>query len=940
MGNARQVIVGRDLELATIDEILAKARGGPAVLLLEGEAGIGKTALLAAGVEAAERQGARVLSSRAVQAEAKLSYAALGDLLSEAVDEVLPSLAAPQRHALEVAMLRVEPEGPLLDHRATAVGFVSALTELATAGPLILAVDDLQWLDAPSARALTFAFRRLREERVGLLASLRLEASSGVLTDFNRALPEPLVRRLTVGPLSLAALHHIMKEKLGTTFPRSTLVAIGEASGRNPFFAIELGRALLTVGRPIAPGLLPVPRTLQDLLDHNLRRLPASSRKVLLVAAAMAGPSVRVVRSVADVKDPDAALTRAEDAGVISLDGDRLHFSHPLLASTVYALSPPGRRREVHRRLAEVLEDPEERAVHLTLATVQPSEAVAASIAAAASRAHRRGAPDVAAELAEDSIRLTLPSDAEGLRRRSLEAAGYHQLAGDAPSAKHLLEGVVQTMVPGPERAIVLTRLATVAGGIEAGLVVCREALKEASDDPAALALAHRAAGYFTSIAGDYREGLEHAEEATRAAETIGDPTLLSPALGRLGHQRFLSGQGVQSDLFERGISMETPELRDQPNLSASTMYALTLMNADELDLGRERLHALLREHRERGAVASAGHTLFYLSQLEGWAGNWRTAVEHATERLELEPHENPGAPLYTKAFAEACLGLVDEARSDAEEGVRLAEKDGNAIIAMQNLHVLGFIELSKEDLARSIQYLSRATEILRSTDLGEFGPYHCAPDAIEVLVGLGQLDEARNLLDWVEEIGGATRRPWTLATAHRCRALIQAADGETEAALLTARLAMESHEVLPMPFERARTLLVKGMIQRRHRQKRAPREILEQALGTFERLEAPLWAEKARREVARIGVRAEAQRGLTPVEERIAELAAAGETNREIASALFISVKTVEDNLSRIYRKLGIRSRAQLGAILTQPPGSVGSPHRGSPDYGEAGPS
>ena len=925
MGNTRQAIVGRDLERATIDEFLANARAGPVVLFLEGEPGIGKTALWAAGVEAAERQGARVLSSRAVQAEAKLSYAALGDLLSEAADEVLPSLAAPQRHALEVAMLRVEPEGPLLDHRAAAVGFLSALTVLASARPVILAVDDLQWLDAPSARALTFALRRLREERVGFLASLRLEPGSGGLTDFDRAVPEPLVRRLTVGPLSLAALHHIMEEKLGTTFPRSTLVAIGEASGRNPFFAIELGRALLAVERPITPGLLPVPRTLQDLLDHNLRRLPASSRQTLLVASAMAGPNVRVVRSVADVRDADAALARAEDAGVISVDGDRLHFSHPLLASTVYALFPPGRRREVHRRLAEVLEDPEERAHHLARATVHRSEAVAVSIEAAARRAHRRGAPDVAADLAEDSIRLTPPSHAEGLRRRSLEAAGYHQLAGDAPSAKRLLEGVVETMVPGPERAIALVRLATVTGGIEAGLTVCKEALKEARGDPAALALAHRAAGYFTSIAGDYREGLEHAEEAARAAGAIGDPALLSPALGRLGHQRFLSGQGVQSDLFERGISMETPELRDQPNLSASTMYALTLMNADEIDLGRERLHALLREHRDRGAVASAGHTLFYLSQLEGWAGNWRTAIEHAIERLELEPHENPGAPLYTKAFAEACLGLVDQARSDAEEGVRLAERDGNAIIAMQNLHVLGFIGLSMEDLSGSHEHLTRATGILRSTDLGEFGPYHCAPDAIEVLVGLGQLDEARELLDWVGEIGGATRRPWTLATAHRCRALIQAAEGEADAALFSAALAMEAHEELPMPFERARTMLVKGRVQRRRRQKRAARETLEQALDTFERLGAPLWAEKARREIARVGVRVEAQRGLTPVEERIAQLAAAGQTNREIASALFISVKTVEDNLSRIYRKLGIRSRAQLGALMTQSPGSVG---------------
>jgi DNA-binding CsgD family transcriptional regulator len=912
---ARRRIVGRDVELATIREFLAAVRTEPSALLLEGEPGIGKTALWAAGVSEAHRMGHRVLSCRAAQAEAKLPYTALTDLLAEAADEVLPSLPAPQRRALEVAMLRIEPEGPALDHRATAAGLLSALEVLSSSRPLVIAVDDVQWLDSASARALTFVLRRLREEPVGLLASERVKPGS--TSEIERALAELQVGRLALGPLTVAALHHILEEKLGATFPRSTLVAVGEASAGNPFFAIELGRALLAAGRPEAPGLLPVPRELQELLAHNLRRLPASSRRALLAAAALAQPSVTLVGSVSGARDLTTALARAEDAGVIVLEGDRIRFAHPLLASTIYSLTTPGRRREVHRRLAEVLDDPEERALHLARATLQPDDAVAATIGSAATRAHRRGAPDLAAELAEDAVRLTPPDRRDVLRRRRLAAAEDHRLAGNALSAKRLLETVVETMRPGPERATVLVRLAQVAGGIQAGLAVCHRALEEAEGDPRALAAAHRASGYFASLAGDYRAGLEHAEEAARAAEAIGDPVLLSPALGRLGHQRFLSGQGLHPDLFERGISMETPELRDDPNVSASTMYALTLMNADDLDGGRERLHAVLREHRERGAVASAGQALFYLAQLEGWAGNWRTAIDHATERLELEPHENPGAPLYARAFAKACLGLVDEARSDAEEGLRLAENDGNTVIAMQNLHVLGFIELSSEHLAQADGHLRRATKIVRAMGLGEFGPYHCAPDAIEALAGLGRNDEAGELLGWMERIGEATGRAWTLATAHRCRALLQAAEGDLEGSLDNAEVALEHHERLPMPFERGRTLLVKGSIERRRRQKRTARGTLEEALGVFETLEARVWAERARREIGRVGVRSEAQTGLTPVEERVARLAAAGQTNREIASALFLSVKTVEDNLSRVYRKLGIRSRAQLGTVL-----------------------
>jgi len=915
MGVARPRIVGRDVELATIREFLATVRGEPSMLLLEGEPGIGKTVLWAAGVSEAQRMGHRVLSCRAAQAEAKLPYTALTDLLTEAVDEFLPSLPAPQRRALEVAMLRIEPEGPALDHRAAAAGLLSALEVLSSSRPLVIAVDDVQWLDTASARALSFVLRRLREEPIGLLASERV--GPGSTAELQRALSELHVRRLVLGPLTVAALHHILEERLGTTFPRSTLVAVGEASAGNPFFAIELGRALLAAGRPEAPGLLPVPRELQELLAHNLRRLPASSRQALLPAAAMAQPTVHVVGLVSGVRDPVAALGRAEDAGVIVLEGDRIRFSHPLLASTIYSLSPPGRRREVHRRLAEVLDDTEERALHLAKATVQRDDTVAATIEAAATRAHRRGAPDVAAELAEDSVRLTPSDRQEDLRRRRLAAAEAHRLAGNAPSAKRLLETVVETMRPGPDRATVLVRLAQVAGGIQAGLGVCHRALEEAEGDARAIAATHRAAGYFASLAGDYRAGLEHAEEAARAAETIGDPELLSPALGRLGHQRFLSGRGLQPELFERGISIETPELRDEPNVSASTMYALTLMNADDLNGGRERFQALLREHRARGAVASAGQALFYLAQLEGWAGNWRTAIEHATERVELEPHENPGAPLYARAFAKAYLGLLDEARSDAEEGSRLAENDGNTVIAMQNLHVLGFIELSSDHLAEAHGHLSRATGILRAMGLGEFGPYHCAPDAIEALIGLGRNDEAAELLGWMERIGEATGRAWTLATAHRCRALLRAAGGDMDESLSSAEVALEHHERLPMPFQRGRTLLVKGSIERRRRQKRTARETLEHALEVFETLDARLWAERARREIARIGVRSEAQTGLTPVEERVARLAAAGQTNREIASALFLSVKTVEDNLSRVYRKLGIRSRAQLGTVL-----------------------
>jgi DNA-binding CsgD family transcriptional regulator len=910
-------IVGRRDELATIEQFLDLAHTGPSALVLEGEPGIGKTTLWSAAVEAAAARDFCVLSSQPAQAEAKLPNAALADLLSTVAEEVLPSLASPQRRALKVALLRIDPEGTE-DHRAVGVAFLSALEILASHGPVALAVDDLQWLDKPSARAVAFALRRLRGEPVHLLASLRVQTDTSAPVGLDRAINEDRTRRVRVGPLTLAALHHVLKARVGTSYPRSALIAIHKASGGNPFFAIELGRALRESGQP---GLdpLPVPERLQELVTHNLRRLPRTARGVLLIAAVLADPRVDVVEAAAATPDPPSALSRAEDSGAITVDHGRIRFSHPLLASVLYSSARPGQRRDAHRRLAGIIEDPVERAGHLSRAVVSPDESTASALEEAASLAYRRGAPDVAADLAERAGALTPPDAPDAARRRAVVGAQYRQLSGDVPGARRLLEDVVATTPEGTERADVLIRLALAQDRISRGAELCEQALMEAGQDPATAASAHRAAGYFTTLEGDHAAALAHAEQAVSAGETTADRSLVAAALGRLGYQRFMAGQGVQTDLFERALALEPPELRDQPNASPSAMYAITIMNSDRLDEARTRLRALLLEARARGAEASAAQTLFYLAQLETWAGNFELGAEYATERLDFEPYDHPTAPLYIKAYALACLGHVEDARAAAEEGRREAERRGGRIFVMQNLHALGFLELSGGDFQAAHEHLGPAGALLRSMSLGEFGPYRCLPDEIECLVGLGALDEARDHLVWMERIGEATERPWTLAVAGRCRALLQAAEGLQNAALATANLALEWHERLPMPLERARTLLVKGAVLRRLRRRRDAREAFQEALGIFERLHAPVWGSRARSEIARIGIRTEAQQDLTPIEQRIALLALAGGTNRQVADALFISHKTVEANLSRIYRKLGISTRAQLGPKLAE---------------------
>jgi DNA-binding CsgD family transcriptional regulator len=270
--------------------------------------------------------------------------------------------------------------------------------------------------------------------------------------------------------------------------------------------------------------------------------------------------------------------------------------------------------------------------------------------------------------------------------------------------------------------------------------------------------------------------------------------------------------------------------------------------------------------------------------------------------------------------MARACLGDVDQARRVAEAGLAEARRAGDVVFCMQNLHVLGFVEISLGNHEAAQARLGEATDLMRPRWNREFGDCHTVPDEIEALVALGDLARADDLAAWMDEVAQATQRAWTLATGARSHALIQAARNDLDAADATLEGALAAHQRLPMPFELGRTLLARGIVQRRMKRRAAARETLGTALALFEGLGAHLWAERTRWEVARLGVRSGAQVGLTPVEQQIAALVAKGCTNGEIAAKLSLSRKTVEANLSRTYRKLGVRSRTELAAMSSAP--------------------
>jgi AAA ATPase domain len=370
-------ILGRDAELAKVQSFLESVPRGPSALLLEGAAGIGKTTLWHAGVSFARAGGHRVLSCRAAESEARLSYAALGDLF----DFELPDLPAPQKRALDAALLRAEIEGAPPDQRAVAVASLGVLRALAAPAPVVVAIDDVQWLDVPSARVLAFVVRRLEAAPIRFLVALRVGAGGDPL-GLGRVGPALRLQRVSIGPLREEAMTRLLKDRTQGDLTHPLLLRLHRISEGNPFFALEIVRALAGQGIRPAPGEpLPVPEDLQALLGTRLAALPSSAADGLLVAAAAARPTEDLV--VAAAARPDrasAGIGRAEEAGILQRAGGRIGFTHPLLGSTVYAAATPQARRSVHRRLADLVVDPEERARHLALAASGPDLRVARAL--------------------------------------------------------------------------------------------------------------------------------------------------------------------------------------------------------------------------------------------------------------------------------------------------------------------------------------------------------------------------------------------------------------------------------------------------------------------------------------------------------------------------------------------------------------------------------
>jgi DNA-binding CsgD family transcriptional regulator len=904
-------IVGRDEELHGLSAFLEPG-AAPGALLIEGAAGIGKTTLWRYGVERAAERGWRVLTAGPAPSEARLAFAAIGDLLVGVVDAAVSRLPPPQRRALEVALLLDDVRGPPPDERTVAVAVLGALRVLGRERPLLVAVDDVQWLDSPSAEVLSFVARRLTGDPVALLLVQRTDEARGVPLGLDRAFGQRLLR-VRPRPLSLGATHRLLGSHLGLTLTRPALRRVHSASRGNPLFALEIGRILQE--RPDvlrADEPLPVPHDVEQLVGRRIERLSEPGRAAVLAAALHGEPSIAVVEEAAD----EAGLEEAVAAGVLVADGDALTFAHPLFAEAAIFLTPASRRREMHLRLAALLEDPEAHAQHLALGTSEPATDVAAALDLAAEAARRRGAPASAADLAEHATRLTPERAVDAAARRTIAAAQWWIDAGDTRRSLALVEPLLARLPAGPLRLEALSAKARAVEdrGVQRRLL--EDAVAGADGYPNHQVRLLLQLCYALSHAQEFDAARERARVAVEIAERTGDTTLVVLALSMAGRLNVGIG-GLE--LLRRARELEPPAGAVDAYEDPATWLGWWLLANDELDAARR----LLADQQQRAIDDGDewNRTVLYwpLTEVECRAGNYEAARAYAEEGAELAEQSDSLYALwqstYCRALVAAHVGDGATARAHAEDSLRTARAVHSELFAARPQIVLGFLAVSEGRYEDALHHLAGLPELALS------GPYSVTypfwGDLFEALVSLGKLEHAQSLLANLERHRLATERPGTGPVLARGRGLVLAASGSLDEAVASLEEALRLRQARPAPLERARTLLALGEVQRRAKQRRAARETLNEALEGFESLGAQLWVERARKEIARIGGRSPSGGDLTVSERRLAELVAEGRSNKEAAAALFVTAKTVETKLSRIYAKLGIHSRAELARRL-----------------------
>jgi len=907
--------VSRSGERQAVDDLLGAAAVSPSALVIAGEPGIGKTTLWLDGVERAREHGFRVLSTRADEAESVLAYAAVADLLQDVEPEVLAGLPELQRVAVDRVLLRTGTEGPPTDQRVTGSAMAAVVTAMAARQPILLAIDDVQWLDVSSRAALAFAARRLTG-RVGLLLTGRAHATEPDPAEWLHLQTPGAVGRVRVGPLSLRALHTMILDRFGKAFPRPTMVRIAEVSGGNPFYALELARGV--DGRsPTGEAVLP--STLTELVRLRTQHFDGQVGDMLLAACSVGDATVDLIAEATELTAERVVelLEGPEREGIIRIDGNRVVFAHPLLARGIYTHAGPARRRRMHRALAAVEKRPELKARHMALGAASAEPATLHALDDAANAAVGRGAAAAAADLYE--LAIGLGGDTPN---RRLRAAEQHLRAGETRRARRMIEPVLDGFAPGSERAAALNLLGAARMAehdYPGALPLLVDAVSHAVDDPGLLVEATLLLSRAYSMTGHQEEALREARSAVRHADRLGDGKLLSQALSLTVMLDCARGLRRDRSALRQALALEVPDPDVAAPCRASVVDAVTTSWTGRLEEGLAGLVAARRRCVERGSDADLVFVAGHLAMVYTWMGRYSVASDVAQDVIRRGEQLGGGYPVVVgrtqRAVASAYLGRERVVRDDVRVAIAGAHQCGAPFLTIRPLIALGFLEVSLGNYETALNVLQPLLAARGDGGTRDIFPASFVPDAVEALIALGRLHEAVPLVEALELHGRELDRPWLLACGARGRSMVQAAAGELADAEETMRRALAQHDRLTMPFERARSQLFLGQVLRRQRKKNVAATMLRESFDTFQDLGVPLWAKRVGVELERTDAPRGSHSELTPSELRVARLAATGKTNKDIATALFISPKTVEHNLSSVYRKLAVRTRAELAS-------------------------
>src|SRR5918999_625400 len=824
---------------------------GCAVFVIDGEPGIGKTTLWRNARDSARNLYANILSAQAAAPEKKLPFTVLADLFGDRLESLgahLPPLLA---RSLDVAFLREKAHGRSPEPRAVSVAGLEFLRLLAEEGPLLLAIDNLHVIDPSSYRVLCFALRRLTDRPIKILTSTRPGAGPADPFRLGGILTEDRFQRLALGPLSSDDLDDLLRERLGLKLHRPTLMQLHDISGGNPFFAIEIGRALQRAGTRLPPGEpLPVPRSLEELLQERVKNLPEEVTDLLLHVAALSQPTVELVR-LAVGTDALKELDRSVDAGLLRVKFGAIRFEHPLFRAALYQSSSITRRRQVHARLAGCVDEPAEKARQLALAAHGPDPAVAAALDDAGSAVGKRGAPEIAAEFFELARALTPSQDKENLGRRTAEAATAYRLAGDIDRARELLQEGLDTTMEVSERVELLLQLAEM-GDLQEAENLYQRALSQATRDEqrgrAQLGLSE-----VKLRAGDVPVARDHAHEALANAELIGATDLIVPCLAQVAKLNIYAGH-VDGGVLDRALQQEVDASDIPVHLAPSTVEARWLMWTGRLDDARHRLESQLQALSARGEFTARTRLLEVLVELECRAGNLFDASRHATRQFrtasQTDDREILGS-LLSRALIDSHRGYIDVTEKTGQDVLRLSAGEGNVIFMIRANALLGYVHLSAGDAELAAEYFGEATTLVQKMGCEDPSIFPYGPDEIEARIAQGDGATAALLTDRLERKGGKLARPWALGGAARSRGLLISAQGDVKGGIKLLEQALQHYEAMSscQPVDKARTYMALGTLNRRAKQKRVARAHLEKAMSIFDSASAVLWRERARAE-------------------------------------------------------------------------------------------